>query len=80
MIRYVREAALREKDAPGNAIAEERRIVVFPGMELTLNPECRIAIASESDLPALGDEPVRPSGTFGLVRGLGPFQLRSHGV
>jgi len=41
MIRYVREAALREKNAQGNAIAEERRSVVFPGMELTLNLPCQ---------------------------------------
>ena len=51
MIRYVREAALREKNAQGNAIAEERRSVVFPGMELTLNLPCQCLLIVDADLP-----------------------------
>ncbi len=35
--KYVRRAAAEETDQEGNLLPEEQRIIVFPGMELTLS-------------------------------------------
>lgn len=50
-VRYVREAAQAEKDSEGKAIPSERQIVVFPGIELTLNVPCQAIVIFDALLP-----------------------------
>src|SRR4051794_9034178 len=38
---YIKAAAVSETDAVGNPIPEQQRIIVFPGMELTLAVPCQ---------------------------------------
>src|SRR5262249_43430512 len=48
---YVRGAAARELDDNGAAIAEGERLVVYPGMELTLAVPCQALLILDADLP-----------------------------
>lgn len=49
---YVRKAAESELDDAGNPIPEAKRIVVFPGMELTLTaPNCQALLILDADFP-----------------------------
>ena len=55
---YVKAAAEAEVDATGNPVDEEARIVVFPGIELTLSsPPCQALLILDSDFDEtkLGD-------------------------
>lgn len=49
---YVRRAAADETDHSGKPLPKERRLVVFPGMELTLGVPCQALILFDADFPA----------------------------
>lgn len=51
MFRYVREAAEAEQDDQGQAVAADQRIIVFPGMELTLSLPCQALVIFDATLP-----------------------------
>lgn len=49
---YIKKAAQDELDDQGHPIPSERRIVVFPGMELTLTaPNCQALLILDADFP-----------------------------
>lgn len=48
-VPYVKRAALAETDANGAHLPEERRIVVFPGIELTLAVPCQAILILNAD-------------------------------
>lgn len=50
-VQYIRDAACTEVDKEGHSIPEHERIVVFPGIELTLNVPCQAILVFDSDLP-----------------------------
>ena len=50
-VSLVRDAARDEKDASGNVWPEHQRLVVFPGMELTLGIPCQALLIFDADLP-----------------------------
>jgi chromosome segregation protein len=65
-VGYVRRAAEEETDDDGIPLPAERRIIVFPGMELTLGVPCQALLLFDADFPedlfslamiALGLEP-----------------------
>lgn len=47
---YIKSASLEEKDTNGNPIDEIQQIVVFPGMELTLDVPCQSLLIIDSNL------------------------------
>jgi type III restriction enzyme len=49
--KYVRDAALAERDNDGKPIPTEKQIVIFPGMELTLNVPCQALLLFDADFP-----------------------------
>jgi type III restriction enzyme len=49
---YVQRAALEETDPDGNPVPAERRIVIFPGIELTLGVPCQAILLLDADFPA----------------------------
>ncbi len=49
--KYIREATLAETDDAGTLLPTEKRLVVFPGMELTLGIPCQALILFDPDLP-----------------------------
>ncbi len=49
--RYIKDAALAETDGNGKALPNEARLVVFPGMELTLGIPCQSLLLFDADLP-----------------------------
>ena len=49
--KYIKEAAAHELDGDGNLVPERDRIIVFPGMELTLGVPCQALIIFDADLP-----------------------------
>lgn len=49
--RYVREAAREERDDRGQPLPADRRIAVFPGIELTLNVPCQALLLFDSEFP-----------------------------
>ncbi len=49
--RYVKAAAAGEVDQEGHPILEDRRITVFPGMELTLGVPCQALLILDADFP-----------------------------
>ncbi len=49
--KYVRQAAIDETDQSGLPIPEKDKIVVFPGMELTLSVPCQALILFDADFP-----------------------------
>ena len=51
MAKYIRQAALEETDEAGGPIPEDQRIIVYPGMELTLNVPCQALLILDSDFP-----------------------------
>jgi type III restriction enzyme len=70
MFPYVRAAAEAEVGADGQRLPAERRLVVFPGIEVTLALPCQVIVLFDADLPldhiahlpgALGYEPAAPS-------------------
>lgn len=49
---YVRRASQGELDDQGNPVPAEKRVVVFPGIELTLTaPNCQALLLFDSDFP-----------------------------
>src|SRR5262249_49199862 len=48
---FVRAAAENEVDAYGEGLPPEQRLVVFPGMELTLAVPCQALLILDADLP-----------------------------
>lgn len=50
-VDYIRAAAANEKDGTGNLLPPENRIVVFPGIELTLGIPCQALLIFDSNLP-----------------------------
>lgn len=48
-VKYVREAAAQETDAEGNELSDRERIVVFPGIELTLAVPCQAILILDAD-------------------------------
>jgi type III restriction enzyme len=66
---YIRDAAAADRDANGNPLPADRRIVVFPGVELTLAVPCQAILLFNPDtnlndlvtgLAALGITPAPP--------------------
>lgn len=51
MFPYIRAAAQAEVSASGKPIAQEDRLVVFPGLELTLGVPCQALLILDADLP-----------------------------
>jgi type III restriction enzyme len=49
--RFVRQAAAAEKDENGKSLSAENQIVVFPGMELTLNVPCQAILLFDAGFP-----------------------------
>jgi len=67
---YVKAAANAGIDADGKNIGEDRRVVVFPGLELTLGVPCQALLILDADMPldrlslvleALAVEPTDPA-------------------
>ena len=50
-LRYVRAASAEERDHEGNELLPEKRLVVFPGMELTLGVPCQALLIFDADFP-----------------------------
>ena len=50
-VEYVRRAAREETDAQGKPLPPEHRLVVFPGMELTLSVPCQALLIFDADFP-----------------------------
>lgn len=48
---YFRDAAANEKQEDGTKVPEEEKIIVFPGLELTLNIPCQAIVIFDSDFP-----------------------------
>src|SRR5437764_14865030 len=48
---YIKAAAEVELDSCGAPVPEHRRIVVFPGMELTLAVPCQALLIFDADIP-----------------------------
>lgn len=49
--RYIREAALTETNGAGNPLPKTERLIVFPGMELTLGIPCQAILIFDAELP-----------------------------
>jgi chromosome segregation protein len=49
--KHVRDAALAETDELGKPLAAGDRLVVFPGVELTLGIPCQALLIFDADLP-----------------------------
>jgi chromosome segregation protein len=49
--KYIRRAAEIETDEQGNSLPMERRLTVFPGMELTLGVPCQALVIFDADFP-----------------------------
>lgn len=50
--KFIREAANAETDDQGVPLPTHQRLIVFPGMELTLGIPCQALIIFDADLPA----------------------------
>ncbi len=48
---YIKEAAAAETDSAGHLLSAEQRLVVFPGMELTLGVPCQALLLLDPDFP-----------------------------
>jgi chromosome segregation protein len=49
--KCIRDAARTERDGDGQPLAPELQLVVFPGMELTLNVPCQALLVFDADFP-----------------------------
>lgn len=49
--KYIKEAANNELDVNNNPVSKEKKIIVFPGMELTLGVPCQAIIIFDADFP-----------------------------
>ena len=50
-VPHVRRAAATETDAKGKPLASEDRLIVFPGIELTLGVPCQAILILDADFP-----------------------------
>lgn len=50
-VPFIRQAAAEETSADGSALPDEERLVVFPGMELTLGVPCQAIVIFDADFP-----------------------------
>lgn len=50
-VPYVRKAAAQERAEDGSALADKERVVVFPGLELTLAVPCQALLLLDADFP-----------------------------
>ena len=50
-VQYVRRAAVEETRPDGTTLSDDDRIIVFPGMELTLGVPCQAIIIVDADFP-----------------------------
>lgn len=50
-VQYIRDAARNEVDDTGNPVPTTEKIVIFPGIELTLNVPCQALLIFDADLP-----------------------------
>ena len=50
-VEYIREAAKSERDSDGNLVPANKQIVVFPGIELTLNVPCQALLIFDAEFP-----------------------------
>lgn len=50
-VKYIRQAAIEERDDDGNPVPANKRMVVFPGMELTLNVPCQALLIFDAEFP-----------------------------
>jgi len=50
-VQYIRDAAANETDENGNEIDKRDRLVVFPGMELTLSIPCQALLLLDANFP-----------------------------
>ncbi|MBI4708139.1 MAG: AAA family ATPase, partial [Candidatus Omnitrophica bacterium] len=51
LFKYIREAASAELDENNNPILKERRILIFPGIELTLGVPCQALLIFDAEIP-----------------------------
>jgi chromosome segregation protein len=51
-VEYLRQAAAQETDPQGKTLSKEQRLVVFPGMELTVGVPCQALVIFDADFPA----------------------------
>lgn len=51
-VEYVRRAAADETNQEGMLLPREQRLIVFPGMELTLGVPCQALLIFDADLPS----------------------------
>ncbi len=49
---YIKRAAQNERDDAGNPIPENERIIIFPGMELTLGVPCQAILLLDASFPS----------------------------
>ena len=52
---YIKNASINEKDSDSNLINENNRIVIFPGMELTLDVPCQALLLFDSTIDLTDD-------------------------
>src|SRR5262245_47238813 len=52
LVEHVRRAAQEETDQEGQPLAIDDRLIVFPGMELTLGVPCQALVIFDADLPS----------------------------
>lgn len=65
-VNYVKDASEREVDASNNPIPVEDRIIVFPGMELTLEVPCQVLLIFDSNLTMTDDLVRKIEGALGI--------------
>lgn len=51
MVPFVRKAAKSELGSDGKPLPEEQRLIVFPGLELTLSVPCQALLILDADFP-----------------------------
>jgi chromosome segregation protein len=51
LVRYVRQAAERELGSDGKPLPKEQHLVVFPGLELTLDVPCQALLILDAEFP-----------------------------
>lgn len=59
--KFIRDAALKETDDQGKPLPPAERLVVFPGMELTLGIPCQALLIFDADFPAEFLPPALPA-------------------
>src|SRR5437773_11392938 len=52
LVDYMREAATNETDELGHPLPEYERLVVFPGLELSLGVPCQALLILDADFPS----------------------------